>query len=157
MADVVIDAVGIDAVCPSHGPAAKEAKEHKKEFKKELEEIAPKTNPEGKNWVPGNAPSQALRASVELAGKCGTVSIIGVYGKKSNAFPIGQAMGKNLRIVMGNCHHRAYIPLLLHKVQSGIIDPTKILTQREPIQNIIEAYKQFDVRSPGWIKVALKP
>ncbi len=98
-----------------------------------------------------------LRASVELAGKCGTISIIGVYGKQSNAFPIGKAVGKNLKIVMGNCHHRAYIPQLLQKVQMGIIDPTKILTQKEPIQNIVEAYKQFDLRAPGWIKVAINP
>lgn len=58
---------------------------------------------------------------------------------------------------MGNCHHRAYIPKLLQIVQSGLIDPTTILTQKEPMSNIIEAYKQFDLREPGWIKVALKP
>jgi threonine dehydrogenase-like Zn-dependent dehydrogenase len=157
LADVVIDAVGVDAECPSHGPAAKVADQHKHEFKKELNEIAPKTNPKGKNWIPGNAPSLVLRNSVDLAGKCGTISIIGVYAEKSNTFPIGKAMNKNLKIVMGNCHHRAYIPKLLQMVQSGIFDPTQILTQKEPITNIVEAYKQFDIREPGWIKVALKP
>lgn len=157
LADVVIDAVGIDAECPSHGPAAKEAAQHKYDFKKELEEIAPTTHPKGKNWIPGNAPSQVLRASVELVGKCGTISIIGVYGEKSNIFPIGKAMSKNLKVVMGNCHHRAYIPLLLQKIQMGVVNPTEILTQKEPLQNIVEAYKQFDTRQPGWVKVALKP
>ncbi len=157
LADVVIDAVGVDAVCPSHGPAAKEAAVHKHEFKQELEKIAPKTNVKGKNWIPGNGPSQVLRASVELVGKCGTISIIGVYAEASNAFPIGKAMNKNLRIVMGNCPHRAYIPTLLQMVQTGIIDPTIILTQKAPLTNVIEAYKQFDVREAGWIKVALKP
>jgi len=157
MADVVIDAVGVDAICPVHGSAAKEAAVHKKEFKKELSEIAPKTNIVGKNWIPGDAPSQVLRASVGLAGKCGTISIIGVYPEKANTFPLGRAMNKNLKIVMGNCHHRAYIPKLLQMVQAGLIDPTQILTQREPLINVIEAYKQFDTRQPGWIKVALKP
>ena len=42
-------------------------------------------------------------------------------------------------------------------IQAGIVNPTDILTQKEPITNIIEAYKQFDIREPGWIKVALKP
>lgn len=157
LANVVIDAVGVDAQCPSHGPAAKESAEHKSEFHKELTEIAPKTHTEGKNWMPGNAPSQVLRSSVDLAGKCGTISIIGVYTEKSNTFPIGKAMNKNLKIVMGNCPHRAYIPKLLQMVQAGIIDPTQILTQKEPITNVIEAYKHFDLREPGWIKVALKP
>jgi threonine dehydrogenase-like Zn-dependent dehydrogenase len=157
LADIVIDAVGIDAECPSHGPAAKKVAQHKHEFKRELNEIVPKTNPKGKNWIPGNGPSQVLRSSVDLAGKCGTISIIGVYAEKSNTFPIGKAMNKNLKIVMGNCHHRAYIPKLLQMVQAGIVDPTQILTQKESITNVIEAYKQFDIREHGWIKVALKP
>jgi threonine dehydrogenase-like Zn-dependent dehydrogenase len=157
LADVVIDAVGVDAVCPSHGPAAKEAAQHHAEFENELKEIVPKEKPHGKNWIPGNGPSQVLRSSVGLVGKCGTISIIGVYAEKSNTFPIGKAMNKNLKIVMGNCHHRAYIPHLLELVKCGIVDPTKILTQKEPITNIIEAYQQFDAREPGWIKVALTP
>lgn len=156
LADVVIDAVGVDAVCPSHGPAAKEAKKDKPEFKKEVAKIAPHANPHGKNWHPGDAPSQVLRKSVELVRKCGTISIIGVYSDESNTFPIGKAMGKNLKIVMGSCHHRAYIPFLLQQVQANIIDPTKILTQKEPLLDVIEAYKKFDVHAPGWIKVALK-
>ena len=110
-----------------------------------------------KTGVPGNAPSQVLRGAVNLVGKCGTISIIGVYPQTSDVYPIGQAMNKNLKIVMGNCHHRAYIPELLRKVQAGIIDPTKILTQEEPLSNVLEAYKQFDLRKSGWIKVALKP
>jgi threonine dehydrogenase-like Zn-dependent dehydrogenase len=157
LADIVIDAVGVDAVSPTDGPAAKEAQEHKNEFKQELAQIAPETNSKNGNWVPGDAPSQVLRSSVELVGKCGTISIIGVYAEKSNTFPIGKAMNKNLKIVMGNCHHRAYIPYLLQMVESNVIDPTEILTQKEPITNIVDAYKQFDKRGPGWIKVAIKP
>lgn len=157
LADVVIDAVGLDAEMPTTGPAAKEAKAHEKEFKKELEKIAPKKNSKGKNWIPGDAPSQVLRSAVELVGKCGTISIVGVYSEKSEVYPIGKAMNKNLKIVMGNCPHRKYIPELLNYVQSGIVDPTKILTQTETLENIVDAYKQFDTRQPGWIKVALKP
>ena len=158
LADVVIDAVGIDAIAPSEGPAAREANEHANEFKEELARIAPNAKPQDQNanWQPGNAPSQALRAGVELVGKCGTISIIGAYAETLNAYPIGKAMNKNLKIVMGNCHHRLYIPKLLGKVQAGIIDPTKILTQMEAMANVIDAYKQFDLRQPGWIKVALK-
>ena len=89
--------------------------------------------------------------------KGGTISIIGVYPEQAQTFPIGKAMNKNLKIVMGNCPHKKYIPELIHKVQSGIIDPTIILTQTEPLTDVIEAYKQFDRRQAGWIKVALKP
>jgi threonine dehydrogenase-like Zn-dependent dehydrogenase len=42
-------------------------------------------------------------------------------------------------------------------VRSGTIDPSEILTQQEPLTSAIEAYKAFDERQPGWIKVELKP
>lgn len=157
LADVVIDAVGVDAIHPSAGPAAKEAKKLNAEFLIELEKIAPKQNAHGKLWVPGNAPSQALRMSVELVAKCGTIAIIGVYPETLQSFPIGKAMNKNLKIVMGNCPHRFYIPKLLPLVEAGIVDPTKILTQQKPLSDALKAYEHFDLRDQGWIKVALNP
>jgi threonine dehydrogenase-like Zn-dependent dehydrogenase len=42
-------------------------------------------------------------------------------------------------------------------VTSGAVDPSKVLTQTEPLTDAIEAYKSFDRRQPGWIKVELKP
>lgn len=155
--DRVIEAVGVDAVRPESGPAAKEAKQQKAEFERELEKIAPEQNPDGENWVPGNAPSQALAWAVESVCKAGTISIIGVYPEQARTFPIGQAMNKNLTLQMGNCHHRKYIPHLIELVQSGAVDPSKVLTEREPLTDVIEAYKAFDTRQPGWIKVELKP
>jgi hypothetical protein len=42
-------------------------------------------------------------------------------------------------------------------VQNGTLDPTLILTEVEPLTGAIEAYKAFDARRPGWIKVELDP
>jgi len=156
-ADRAIDAVGVDANQPTDGPGAKQAKQHKSQFKQELAEIAPKTNPSGKNWHPGDAPSQALTWGVEALAKGGTLGIIGVYPQTARSFPIGKAMNKNLTIQMGNCNHRTYIPMLVNLVRSGIVDPTKILTQVEPLTSAIDAYKAFDERQPGWMKVELEP
>lgn len=64
-------------------------------------------------------------------------------------------MNKNLTMQMGNCNHRKYIPMLLPFVQSGTFDPSTILTQEEPLTEVIEAYEKFDLREQGWIKVAL--
>lgn len=157
LADVVIDAVGVDAVHPTQGPGAKEASKLKENFDQELKKIAPKTNIEGDNWTPGNAPSQALRYAVDMVKKCGRISIIGVYPQTLEVFQIGKAMNKNLTLVMGNCPHRRYIPKLLQLVQGGIFDPTTILSQQEPLISVVEAYKHFDRRETGWIKVALLP
>ena len=154
--DRAIDAVGVDANHPHHGPAKPE-KQVQKEFKEEVKQVAPETDPDGEYWQPGDAPSQVLRWATESLAKAGTLSIIGVYPQTAQTFPIGAAMNKNLTINMGNCHHRRYIPMLVELVRNGTIDPTKILTHVGAITSAIEAYKAFDVREEGWIKVELKP
>ncbi|HZR29010.1 MAG TPA: zinc-dependent alcohol dehydrogenase [Terriglobales bacterium] len=155
--DRVIDAVGVDASHPHSGKGASKAKAQEKEFQEELKKIAPKTNVQGDNWHPGDAPSQVLDWAVEAVCKAGTFSIIGVYSPESKTFPIGEAMEKNLTIKMGNCNHRKYIPHLLNLVRNGTVDPAEILTQAGPLTSAIEAYKEFDRRQPGWIKVKLEP
>ncbi|MGH9557861.1 MAG: zinc-dependent alcohol dehydrogenase [Bryobacteraceae bacterium] len=155
--DRAIDAVGVDSVRPHSGPAAKEAKSKSDVFKREVQEIARKTNPRGGNWEPGDAPSQALEWAVEALAKAGTLSIVGVYPEGMRYFPIGSAMGKNLSINMGNCNHRRYIPHLIGLVASNVVQPTRVLTQIAPLTSVIEAYKAFDQRQAGWIKVELEP
>jgi threonine dehydrogenase-like Zn-dependent dehydrogenase len=155
--DRVIDAVGVDAVRPQNGPAAQKAQQQAEQFQQELQKIAPETNPQNGNWHPGNAPSQALEWAVQALAKAGTLSIIGVYPPSHQFFPIGMAMNKNLTINMGNCNHRKYIPKLVEMVRCGAIDPKKILTQIEPMTSAIDAYKAFDQRQAGWMKVELVP
>jgi threonine dehydrogenase-like Zn-dependent dehydrogenase len=142
-ADRAIDVVGVDAE-NSYASSAKG------------------DNPGGShghepNWIAGNAPSQTLDWAVECLAKAGTLGIIGVYPANARSFPIGTAMNKNLTLKMGNCNHRKYIPLLIEMVRSGQIDPLRVLTQVEPLTDAIEAYKAFDLRKPGWMKVTMKP
>ena len=155
--DRAIDAVGVDANAPESGPAAEKAQKQAQQFQQEVQQIAPETNPQGDNWHPGNAPSQALEWAVQGLAKAGTLSIIGVYPPTQKSFPIGMAMNKNLTINMGNCNHRKYIPPLVDMVREGTVDPAKILTQVEPIMSVLDAYKAFDRRQPGWVKVELVP
>ena len=89
--------------------------------------------------------------------KAGTLSVIGVYPQTDRFFPIGLAMNKNLTVKMGNCPHRKYIPLLIDLVKNGTVDPARLLTETEPLTSAIEAYKAFDTRQPGWVKVKLEP
>lgn len=101
--DRVIDAVGVDAQHPSHGPGADKAKQKESEFKKEVKKVAPQTNVKGQLWVPGDAPSQVLTWAVQSLAKAGTLAIIGVYPETVEFFPLGMAMMKNLTINFGNC------------------------------------------------------
>ena len=94
---------------------------------------------------------------MECVAKGGTISIVGVYPPTDRTFPIGMAMNKNVTLRMGNANHRAYYDVLLDNVASGRLDPVKILTQVEPMTGAIDAYKAFDERQPGWMKVELEP
>jgi threonine dehydrogenase-like Zn-dependent dehydrogenase len=73
------------------------------------------------------------------------------------AFPIGEAMNKNLSILAGNCNHRRYIPELIGLTASGAVEPDQVLTQRGEIVGAVEAYEAFDRRQSGWTKVELEP
>lgn len=141
--DRVIDAVGVDAEAPDHERASEQ-----------LREIAPEGDDSGV-FAPGSRPTQVLEWAVESIAKAGVLSIIGVYPPPVRRFPIGEAMMKNLRIKMGNCPHRRYIPKLLELARSGAVDPSRIITEHEPLEDVAEAYRVFDQRRPGWMKVAL--
>jgi threonine dehydrogenase-like Zn-dependent dehydrogenase len=147
--------VSVDAVHPNHGPGRNKLNEAR--FKQEVQEIAPKTSPKGQAWVPGNAPSQVFQWSVESLAKAGTLSVIGVYPGSMRGFPMGDAMEKNLTIRSGNCNHRRYIPKLVALIRAGMVDPSEVLTEIEPLMSALQAYEAFDRREPGWIKVELKP
>jgi len=154
-----IDAVGVDAYRPEHGPAYAESRALKSRFKEEQKEIQVEGYGAtwGGQWTPGDAPSQVLTWAVQALAKAGTLSVIGVYPESMTRFPIGSAMLKNLTIRMGNCPHRKYIPRLVEVVSSGRVDPLRVLTEVEPMTDAISAYKAFDSRKSGWVKVELKP
>jgi threonine dehydrogenase-like Zn-dependent dehydrogenase len=153
--DRVIEAVGVDASRPHGGPASPQADRQAQQFRQEVEQVAPDAHPRGDRWHPGDAPSQALEWAVQAIAKAGTLAIVGVYPPTLRSFPIGVAMNKNLTVNTGNCHHRKYVPKLLDLVRSGAVEPSAILTHVEPMTAVLDAYRAFDTRQPGWIKVEL--
>ena len=83
--------------------------------------------------------------------------MIGVFSPQAMSFPIGALQQRNLTVRGGNCNHRRYIPKLVGLVATGALDPTDVLTHREPAIGAIEAYEASTSGSPGWIKVELLP
>jgi len=144
--DRVIEAVGVDAEAPGQ-----------EQSEGELAEVAPETNPEDDNWHPGGAPSQSLVWATQAVAKAGTIGVIGVFPPQQMSAPIGAVQQRNLTIKGGNCNHRKYIPKLVGLVATGALDPADVITQQEPVVSAIEAYKEFDRRRPGWMKVELQP
>jgi len=158
-ADCVIDAVGVDAEHAEHGfqhwKNMLMGKERKQE--KLVDTVAPKQNPDGDLWQPGKAPNQVLDWAVKAVKKAGTIAIIGVYPPTMETFPIGAAMNKNLKLNMGNCNHRKYLPDLVDMVARGEFDPTRILSHHSHLEDAISAFEHFDQREDGWTKVELVP
>lgn len=150
--DRAIDAVGVDAVQPHGGPAENED-DVAEILRGEADEIIAQR---AKDWHAGDAPSQALRWAVDGLAKAGTLSVIGVYPPEARFFPLGLAMNKNLKVHLGNCNHRKYIPHLITLVVSGQIEPKRIITQQGPLVSAIDAYHKFDAHEEGWVKVVLE-
>jgi threonine dehydrogenase-like Zn-dependent dehydrogenase len=151
--DRAIDAVGVDAQHARSGPAA--SSQAAQQGETESREVTRERNTAGGNWIPGDAPTQALDWAVAALAKAGTLGVIGVYPPNDRFFPLGAAMNKNLTLKMGNCNHRSIVPDLVERVRNGSFDPLLVLTNREPIMNVMDAYKAFDSRQPGWLKVKL--
>ncbi len=153
-ADRVIDAVGIDAESPKHGPAAKMAQKFSN-LKQNLSGKKEKEYEEEELWKAGDAPSLVLEWAVGSAAKAGTIGVVGVYPETFKDFPFGMAMNRNLTLKMGNCPHRRYIPHLLHLVAAGEVHPETVLSHKQEMEDALEAYKHFDLREEGWTKVEL--
>jgi len=152
----VIDVVGVDAQHPQHGPKAPGLLD-KVKLAVEQKTIEPGARTHGRHFVAGDNPVQVHDWAVDCVAKVGTVAIIGVYPPNDRTFPIGKAMNKNLTLRMGNANHRRYYDVLIEHVLAGRLDPAKILTNVEPLTNAVDAYKAFDERQPGWMKVELQP
>jgi threonine dehydrogenase-like Zn-dependent dehydrogenase len=156
-ADRIIDAVGVDSEAPHSGPAAEKAEKKSDKFQKETQQVVSDDSAKKSGWNLGDAPSQALSWCVDGLAKAGTLAIVGAYPQTMESFPIGQAMMKNLTINMGNCNHRKYIPMLIDLVAGGSVDLSMIISQEEPLTAVLDAYKKFDEKQSGWIKVQLIP
>ncbi len=156
--DRVIDAVGVDANRP-HGGIIQQAKAliQSKTLNQAKQQAEKETNPQGDNFHPGDAPSQVLQWGAEVVAKGGTIAIIGVYPETVQVYPLGIVMNKNVTLTMGHCPQRKYIPTLMSLISTGMVDPTQILTQHAPLVSALDAYKAFDEREDGWVKVELIP
>lgn len=111
-------------------PAAQKLAGQAGQFDAEQQQAAPEAQPDGDQWVPGDAPSLAARWAVEAVAKAGSIGIIGVHSPEFHAYPIGQAMNKNLTLHMGNCNHRRYIPRLLDLVAPASSIPPRSSPRR---------------------------
>lgn len=87
----------------------------------------------------------------------GTVSVIGAHLGMAFPFPMAIAFLRDLTFRVGLCPVQSTWPELLPVVASGRIAPQDVITHRMPLSEVIEAYRIFDAREDGVLKVLLDP
>ncbi len=73
------------------------------------------------------------------------------------SFPLGYAFTKELGFRMGQCNVKNYNRYLMQVIDDGRVDPSIIVTHREPLDRAPKLYEQFDKREGGIVKVVLLP
>jgi threonine dehydrogenase-like Zn-dependent dehydrogenase len=146
--DSVIDAVGMEA----HGmPVAKVAQDvttmlPNKLAAKMMERV-------------GVDRLTSLYVAIDAVRRGGTVSVIGVYGGMTDPLPMMKMFDKQIQIRMGQANVRRWtddiMPLL-----TGDADPLGVdafATHRLPLSEGPAAYKMFQEKRDGAVKILLKP
>jgi threonine dehydrogenase-like Zn-dependent dehydrogenase len=98
-----------------------------------------------------------LRQAIRCCRKGGTLSVPGVYLGHVDTFPAGPMMNKALTVKTGQTHMQRYLDPLLERIEDGDIDPSFVVTHREPLEKGPEMYETFRDKEDGCIKVVLEP
>jgi threonine dehydrogenase-like Zn-dependent dehydrogenase len=101
----------------------------------------------------------ALHNAIGAVRRGGTVSISGVYGGTADPMPMMDLFDKQVQLRMGQCNVKKWISDILPLVDDpsdplGVLDLT---THTVPIVEAPDAYRTFQQKSDGCIKVVLKP
>ncbi|HPL63092.1 MAG TPA: zinc-dependent alcohol dehydrogenase [Syntrophales bacterium] len=98
-----------------------------------------------------------LREAIQACRKGGVISIPGVYSGFIDKVPMGAAFAKGLTFRMGQTHVQKYMALLLERISRGEIDPSFIISHRMRLDDAPEAYRKFQKKEDGYIKIVMNP
>lgn len=96
-----------------------------------------------------------ISLSIGLAKRWGTVSAIGVNQSMDFKFPMGLAFVKGLKFAIGTCSVQSHWDELIALIRAGRLDPEKFITHRMSLSEGAEAYRLFDAREDGALKMIL--
>jgi len=97
-----------------------------------------------------------LKECITACRKGGTIAVIGDYYACSNGFPTGAFMEKGLTLRGSQVHVQKYWKEIMEHIEKGRFDPTFIWTHTMPLERAEEAYRIFDQKDDGCIKIMLK-
>jgi threonine dehydrogenase-like Zn-dependent dehydrogenase len=100
----------------------------------------------------------AFYAAIDIVRRGGTISLSGVYGGEADPLPMLTLFDKQIQLRMGQANVKRWTPQIMPLLDDG--DPLGVddfATHRLPLEDAPEAYKTFQEKKDGAIKIVLKP
>lgn len=101
----------------------------------------------------------ALHTAIHSVRRAGTVSLSGVYGGMADPMPMMEMFDKGVTMRMGQCHVRHWTDELLEIASrpEDVLGLESLATHHVSLDDAPEAYKMFQEKKDGCLKVVLKP
>jgi len=100
----------------------------------------------------------ALTLAIDIVRRGGTISVSGVYGGAADPLPMLTMFDKQIQLRMGQANVKNWVedilPLLTDEDPLGV---DSFATHRLPLNDAPQAYKDFQQKQDGTVKVLLKP
>jgi threonine dehydrogenase-like Zn-dependent dehydrogenase len=100
----------------------------------------------------------ALYSAIDIVRRGGTISVSGVYGGAADPMPMITLFDKQIQLRMGQANIKRWIPDIMPLLTDA--DPLGVdtfATHRLPLSEAPAAYKAFQEKTDGYVKVQLKP
>jgi len=146
-ADAVIDAVGMEA----HGSPVTSTL-HK------LVGLLPDAVAEPMMQNAGVDRMAALQSAIDAVRRGGTISLVGVYGGTADPLPMLTLFDKQVQLRMGQANVKRWVPDILPLLTDE--DPLGVdgfATHRLPLTDAPAAYRMFQEKKDGAVKVVFQP
>ncbi|MGZ4546560.1 MAG: zinc-dependent alcohol dehydrogenase [Blastococcus sp.] len=145
--DSVLDAVGMEA----HGSPVTT-------FVQKAAGLLPKALSAPLMQAAGVDRLNALYSAIDIVRRGGTISLSGVYGGAADPIPMLTLFDKQIQLHMGQANIKRWVPDIMPLLTDA--DPLgcgTFATHRVPLAEAPAAYKMFQQKSDGCVKVQLKP
>lgn len=98
----------------------------------------------------------ALNEAIIACRPGGTISLPGVFVGGVPTM-MGAFVAKGLTMRTGQTHVQRYLEPLMKKIQDGEIDPGFLITHKIGLEDGPDAYRMFQEKSDGCVKVVINP
>jgi threonine dehydrogenase-like Zn-dependent dehydrogenase len=101
----------------------------------------------------------ALHAAIDTVRRGGTLSVVGVYGGQIDPLPMMTLFDKQITLRLGQANVKRWVDdiLPLLTVDGDPLGVDDFATHRLPLDDAPQAYKTFQEKSDGAIKILLQP